>query len=262
MNLSKIATSLAAALAAIAIALPTAFAEVPTFYPVQGYLTDADGNPIDGEVDIRFRLYDDADNEVFTELAAVTVNQGAFTHNVGTITSLDAELFAQFSALTLGVKVGTDTEMAPRLEVGSVPYAARAASAANAETLDGNAATDFVAQGQAGAITAPMLAEGAVTLDAVEGALPIYRVTNQYCDVRPGTLSFNDTCYANQKLVSTCNNTCNLSEVRVRNCDGECGCMSIAISGPLCPIGVSCPPSPWPNGPRCNNTLVGHILPQ
>lgn len=263
MNTSKLLTSLAAALAATALALPSALAETPALYPVQGYLTDTDGEPIDGELDIRFRLYDESENDVFTELATVNIDNGAFTHYVGSVETLDAELFAQYSTLTLGVKVGTDSEMSPRMALGSVPYAARATTAAIADVavaLDGFNPLDFVPRDEAASITAGMLAAGSVDVDAVDGAQPIYRVTNGFCDVRPGTLSFNDKCFANQALAGSCSNTCGQFERRVRDCTGSCTCIT---SFPvICPIGQTCPPSPWPAAPQCDNTLVGHILPQ
>lgn len=268
MNASKLVTSLAAALALTAMALPSAFAETPTVYPVQGYLTDADGEPIDGELDIQFRLYDNADNEVFTELASVTIDNGAFTHYVGSVTALDSELFAQFSELSLGVKVGTDSEMSPRMAVGSVPYAARANSAGIADvatSLDGFDPADMVPRDEAGSITAGMLAAGAVDVDAVDGALPIYRVSSGYCDVCLGMLSFNSKCYANQKHADTCTNICLVNQSRVRNCNGTCECKTNLIIGNPCLPGQPCPtppPNPWPSVPMCDNTLAGHILPQ
>ncbi|TXD43343.1 hypothetical protein FRC96_01935 [Lujinxingia vulgaris] len=264
MNTSKLLTSLAAALAATALALPSALAETPALYPVQGYLTDTDGEPIDGELDIRFRLYDESENDVFTELATVNIDNGAFTHYVGSVETLDAELFAQYTELSLGIKVGTDSEMSPRMALGSVPYAARATTAAIADVavaLDGFNPVDFVPRDEAGSITAGMLAAGAVDVDAVDGALPIYRVTNGYCDVRPGTLSFNTKCYANQKHVGSCNNSCAAGQVQVRGCDGRCTCQTSFIILP-CPGCPSPPPNPWPSVPQCDNTLVGHILPQ
>ncbi|TXD34142.1 hypothetical protein FRC98_19080 [Lujinxingia vulgaris] len=269
MNTSKLLTSLAAALAATALALPSALAETPAHYPVQGYLTDADGEPIDGELDIRFRLYDASETDVFTELATVTIDNGAFTHYVGSVETLDAELFAQYTELSLGIKVGTDSEMSPRMALGSVPYAARANSAAVADVaaeLDGFNPLDFVPRDEAASITAGMLAADSVDLDAIDGAQPIYRVTNGYCDARPGTLSFNSKCYANQKHAGTCNNTCSgINEFRTRDCAGNCSCTWAPVIFNPCPIGQVCPPpppNPWPVAPQCDNTLVGHILPQ
>ncbi|TXC68641.1 hypothetical protein FRC91_18895 [Bradymonadales bacterium TMQ1] len=278
MNTSRLLTGLATALAATALALPSALAETPALYPVQGYLTDADGAPIDGELDIRFRLYDASENDVFTELATVNIDNGAFTHYVGSVESLDAELFAQFSELSLGVKVGTDSEMSPRMAVGSVPYAARANSAAVADlatqathattadtamALDGFTPLDFVPRDEAGAITPGMLAAGSVDVDAVDGALPIYRVTNSYCNEAPGTLSFSSRCYASQRNVDSCSNICQTGSRRARDCSGNCVCASnltLCIPRPL--PGETCPITPWTNIDRCDNDPVGHILPQ
>ena len=67
---------------------------------------------------------------MFDETQTVTVDQGAFTVQLGAVSALDLSLF-DGSTLYLGIKVGSDAEMTPRLAFGSVPYAARAAECAS-----------------------------------------------------------------------------------------------------------------------------------
>ncbi|TXD34144.1 hypothetical protein FRC98_19090 [Lujinxingia vulgaris] len=278
MNTSRLLTGLTAALAATALALPAALADTPALFPVQGYLTDADGAPIDGQVDMRFSIYQEGDETaLWSEIVEVTVDQGAFTYYLGSEQALSPDFFASAPSMTLGIKVGTDSEMSPRMALGSVPYAARASSAAvadlatqatNATTadtamaLDGFNPLDFVPRNEAGAVTPGMLAADSVDVDAVDGALPIYRVTNHYCNESPGTLSFTSTCYASQRNVDSCTNLCLTGYRRARDCSGGCVCASnqvLCIPRP----GIPCPgPTPWTHIDRCDNTLVGHILPQ
>ena len=204
--------------------------EIPAVYPIQGFLTDDEGQPIDGEVDIRFRLYE-GDDVHHQEIVAVQVSQGSFLHYLGEEETLDPEFFAQFSSLELGIKVGTDNEMSPRLKVGSVPFAARAAMADHAIHAD--------------------------SATSVDGSIPIYRVTNLFCEETPGTLMFTDKCYASQRNVNSCSNTCGTGETRRRNCAGDCICVSLF----LCPIAIDTNPNPRCNTPRCDNTEVGQIVP-
>ncbi len=204
--------------------------EIPAVYPIQGFLTDDEGQPIDGEVDIRFRLYD-GDDVHHQEIVAVQVSEGSFLHYLGEEETLDPELFAQFSSLELGIKVGTDNEMSPRLKVGSVPYAARAAMADHAIHAD--------------------------SATSVEGAIEIYRVTSPYCEETRGTLSFSDRCYARQGI--TCTNSCGSNEVPMRGCDGNCTCVSSLL---MC-AGIIDGPAPDPRCrvPRCDNTPAGQLVP-
>ena len=102
-------------------------AAVPTFLPVQGYLTDADGVPVDGETTLNFSLYDEANgvSPVWTETQLFTVRQGHLHGYLGMIFPISAQLFADSQDLWLGVVVGSDPEM-PRIRLGAIPFAAYA----------------------------------------------------------------------------------------------------------------------------------------
>jgi hypothetical protein len=97
----------------------------------QGYLTDAAGNPLDGYVDIVFRLYDQPEGgaslwtEARTGANAVPLRNGLFELTLGSLTPIPADLYDRGS-LYLGVQVGNDPEMTPRELIGAVPMAALA----------------------------------------------------------------------------------------------------------------------------------------
>ena len=84
-----------AALALALLAAPSAHADTPPFFPVQGVLTDADGAAVDGSVSVRFALYDalDATTALWEETRTLDVTAGAFTAYLGETTDLAPSLF-------------------------------------------------------------------------------------------------------------------------------------------------------------------------
>lgn len=94
--------------------------------PIQGRLTDAGGNPLDGDYTMTFRLYsvssagtilcEDIDGPPWN---AVSVTNGLFTAYVD---DCPADVL-NGQQLYLGIKVGDDEEMTPRQRIYSVPYA-------------------------------------------------------------------------------------------------------------------------------------------
>jgi hypothetical protein len=118
--------SLAAVLTVLALSVFLAFsasaADVQNYIPVQGKLTDAAGNPLDGNYTIIFRLYDvlsggtalcsDTNNNV-------TITKGLFNTEIwGTCQGA-----SNGQQLYLGVEVAGDGEMTPRQPIFAVPYA-------------------------------------------------------------------------------------------------------------------------------------------
>ncbi len=130
-----------AALAVMAAPL-TATAQVPGEIPIQGYLTDAEGTPYDGEVAIGFTIYDAPTEgaELFTERLTTIVEGGVFSVYLGSTTELDLGIFRDHANLYLGLQVGADPEASPRLRFGTVPWAAVSDSTAS---FGGVAAADF-----------------------------------------------------------------------------------------------------------------------
>ncbi|MGD2144506.1 MAG: hypothetical protein PVF54_08530, partial [Anaerolineae bacterium] len=95
-------------------------AAVSDYIPIQGRLADADGNPLDGDYTITFRLYDtrSGGTALCEDANPVTVDNGLFsTAMKGTGCDIDGR------QLYLGVQVGSDPEMSPRQYVDNVPYA-------------------------------------------------------------------------------------------------------------------------------------------
>ena len=108
---------------------------VPSAISYQGYLTGPSGTPIDGNVDITFSLYDadSAGSLSWQETQiSVAVSKGLFKVELGSISPFAT---GQFDIpMWLGIKVGVDAEMSPRLPLSSVGYALKAE---DAETLGG-----------------------------------------------------------------------------------------------------------------------------
>jgi hypothetical protein len=134
----------------LAALLPAAVrAQAPAYVPVQGFLTDVDGAPVDGDTTLTFSLYvgDLDEDPVYSEQQVVLVEDGFFTVYLGQVEPLDLALFGDSAPMYLGVAVGDEAEMAPRLALGSVPYAGYAQHAGDARTLGGMSADDFRAAG-------------------------------------------------------------------------------------------------------------------
>lgn len=117
---------------------------IPELISYQGRLTDPAGNPLTGDYPMRFCLYaaPSGGTALWCEEATVAVSYGVFSLLLGSVTPLPGTAF-DGSDLYLGVKVGTDDEMAPRHRVVSVGYAYRAEAAVDADTVDGLHASDF-----------------------------------------------------------------------------------------------------------------------
>jgi hypothetical protein len=104
-----------------------ALAEVPVTMQFQGYLTDAEGEPLSGVHTLFFTLYDaeQSGNPVWTETLSAALVEGAFTAILGSTNPLDANVF-DGAPLWLGVTVDDGEELSPRSAVASVPYSTRA----------------------------------------------------------------------------------------------------------------------------------------
>ncbi len=104
---------------------PQAFAQAPEVIPYQGYLTDADGAPVDGNVAMTFRMYDGSDDASPTweeTWANVPVDDGVFVVYLGMTSPITDSVNAGEIGY-LGIEVGGDGEAQPRQKIGSVPYA-------------------------------------------------------------------------------------------------------------------------------------------
>jgi hypothetical protein len=98
----------------------------------QGRLADSGGNPLTGKYNLEFRIYDVPTGgvplwtEMWTGANAVDVSDGLFNVMLGSIDNTLASAIEGYDELYLGITVGTDSEMAPRVQLGSVPFSMQA----------------------------------------------------------------------------------------------------------------------------------------
>lgn len=118
----------------------TAHADVPAEVPIQAYLSDDNGVPVDGTVTVTFSIYDAASNGavVHTEMQTLDSDAGALTAYL----TPDRQIFDDHTELFLALAVDGGAEMSPRIKLATVPYAA---VAGNASSLQGRTADDFLA---------------------------------------------------------------------------------------------------------------------
>lgn len=119
----------------LGVAPKRAEAAINTEINFQGKLTNPDGtNVTNGTVSIDFSIYTVpvAGTAVWTETQpAVTVTDGIFNVALGSVSALPGSVDFNSNSLYLGVKVGADLEMAPRIKFTAAPYAH------NSDNLDG-----------------------------------------------------------------------------------------------------------------------------
>jgi hypothetical protein len=127
------------ALALVGLDGSAASAQVPALVPLHGVLSDAQGQPARGELQIVFSVYADAKGgtPLYSETHSVKTQDGRFSVMLGDHKPLDPGLFAEHTDLFLGVRVEQDDEATPRMQLGSVPFAAAAGFAHEAATLTG-----------------------------------------------------------------------------------------------------------------------------
>ena len=124
---------------------------LPTAIAYQGRLADANGNPLTGTYNMIFRLYDVPTGgaplweEQWTGSNGVKVSDGLFNVMLGSLNPIPQSVITGHNRLWLGITVGTDDEMQPRVQLGSVPWAVQALTVPD------------------GSITTAKIADGAVT---------------------------------------------------------------------------------------------------
>ena len=90
--------------------------------PIQGKLTDAGGNPLNGDYEIKATIYDADIGGVAlcSDTDTIAVSKGLFVMNLSTCLS---SAFGGVTQLYLGIQVGTDLEMTPRQPLYGTPFA-------------------------------------------------------------------------------------------------------------------------------------------
>ena len=133
------------------------FTQIPQTMSYQGVLTDAAGNPVaDGQVNLIFKLYDDATDGMmlWEETQKVDVANGIFNVILGSSNPLNLPFDKHY---WLGITIGMDTELQPRTPLTSSPYSLNSQTAGNTgdghslDAADGNP-TDVVFVGNNGKV--------------------------------------------------------------------------------------------------------------
>ena len=146
--MQRVALFLASAVICLLALSTQTNASVPKIINYQGVLTDSAGTGLDTTVNITFGIYDAAvsGGVIWTEVQNITVVEGLFSAKLGenSFNPLGSTIFSS-PLRYLGITVGTDPELSPRVQLVSVPYAINsewavyadlAAQALNADTAD------------------------------------------------------------------------------------------------------------------------------
>jgi hypothetical protein len=91
----------------------------------QGRLVNSVGQPINGSnIQVTFTIYDvtSEGTPLWSENQTIDADHGLYSVKLGIVNPIPNNLF-NGSTRWLGVKVGTDSEMIPRAQITSVPYA-------------------------------------------------------------------------------------------------------------------------------------------
>ncbi len=156
-------------------------ADVPQKMNYQGYLTSSNSVPVNGSRNITFRLYDAAvsGSNLWTETqSSVAVVNGIFDVVLGSVTSLSSlPAYRWREPLYLGVTIQGDSELTPRQEIVSTPYALSAQ-----RVLCGNVVTVAQSGGDATNVSQ--------ALRIIAGMSPIPSSSNPYViEVKAGVFS-------------------------------------------------------------------------
>ncbi len=102
------------------------FADVPLKINYQGRLTETDGTPVDGLIQINFKLYGSEtgdDSLWWTGILTIPVDSGLINYQLGSNVSIPSDFFGPGSEPFLGITIGTDPELAPRTPITSSAFA-------------------------------------------------------------------------------------------------------------------------------------------
>lgn len=225
----------------------------------QGRLADSGGNPLTTTVNMTFRLYNAATggtplwSEDWTGPNGVQVSDGLFNVMLGSLTAIPQSVISGNPTLFLGITAGTDDEMAPRVQLGSVPFAVQALTVPNGSVTTSKLADKAVTQAKLGSdislvppdgsISTAKLADGAVTqlkapslLKSANGNNEIIRTGNQVFSGSDanGIITVTYDCFPNGVRSFVAQNAhwnANHSQVVAHNGSGKCGA-DIVVSPP------------------------------
>lgn len=153
--------------------------------PYQGRLADASGNPLTNTYPMIFRLYSSGTNGVplweenWNGPNSVQVSDGLFNVMLGSLTPIPENVITTNEMLWLGITVGTDDEMTPRIQLGTVPYSHQAQTVPD------------------GSITAEKIAEGAIPPGVPVGTVISWWRTDASTPLPAGEWAFADGSIVN-----------------------------------------------------------------
>ena len=104
--------------------------QIPKTLNIQGKLTDSSGSALTGNYNFSFKIYNvsSGGTKLWEENQTLAVQDGIYDAILGSSVALTLDFDRQYY---LGIQVGTDDEMAPRLNLTSSPYIYRASFAEN-----------------------------------------------------------------------------------------------------------------------------------
>ncbi|RAP33231.1 hypothetical protein DID75_02880 [Candidatus Marinamargulisbacteria bacterium SCGC AG-410-N11] len=122
---------------------------IPKQISYQGKVTNASGTPVNDTTNMKFTIY--VDNiEKWSESydgksgrKKIKIKNGFFNVNLGSINPISPEIFLGKNA-QLGIQIGEDEEITPRVRFLSSPYAISALSAQNSVLFDGLKSDSFM----------------------------------------------------------------------------------------------------------------------
>ena len=121
--------------------------EVPSYWPYQGFLFDASGQPLNASVSLNVSVYEQSNSAVALwqgNVSPVEVRSGTFSVDLGEVGGAQLlQLINEGRARYIGVAVNDDLELTPRTRIGALPYATLAS---NAIQFNGRSVNEFVDQ--------------------------------------------------------------------------------------------------------------------
>jgi len=168
----------------------------------QGRLADSAGAPLTGTYNMIFRLYNAGIGgaplwtEQWTGTNGVKVRDGLFNVMLGSLTAIPQAVITGHDQLFLGITVGTDDEMAPRVQLGSVPFAVQALTVPDESVTTAKIADGAVTQAKLGADVSLTPPDGSITTAKIaDGAVAPSKLDRPYVDrsgdVMTGSLGMN-----------------------------------------------------------------------
>lgn len=110
--------------------------DIPQLINYQGFITDKDGTALSGDYKIIFSLYDrpQGGDPIWQETHnAVRVENGMLNILLGSVDStLNTDVLS--GKRYMGIKVGDDNELSPRLHLASVPYSLKSEESTRADS--------------------------------------------------------------------------------------------------------------------------------